>query len=164
MQITRYTDYGLRVLIYLALMPEGKLASIDEISEKYGISRNTVNKIVHKLGIERVIETRRGKGGGFCLKVAPDKINIGEIVILLENNLTIVDCKTPLCLILPGCQLRVVLQKATQSFLSTLKQFTLADLLHDKEEILIPLLELPLNADQNGPHLPPFTNKSDLCR
>ena len=103
---------------------------------------------MHKLGIEKVIETRRGKGGGFCLKVAPEKINIGEIVMLLENNLTIIDCKTPRCLILPGCQLRNVLQKATQSFLNTLKQYTLADLLHENEEVLIPLLELSLNVEK----------------
>ncbi|MDU0355897.1 Rrf2 family transcriptional regulator [Paraglaciecola aquimarina] len=65
MQLTRYTDYGLRTLIYLALLPEGKKASIDEISQVYGISRNNLNKIVHQLGKANIIQTQRGKGGGF---------------------------------------------------------------------------------------------------
>ena len=69
MQLTRYTDYGLRTLIYLALLPQGRRASIDEISSTYGISRNNVNKIVHQLGKAGIIETKRCKGGGFYLNV-----------------------------------------------------------------------------------------------
>lgn len=142
MQLTRYTDYALRVLIYLALLPKEQLASIDEISETYGVSRNNVNKIVHQLGKEGVIKTKRGKGGGLSLAMHPEEINIGEMVVKLENTLKVVDCKTPLCRILPACKLKGILQEATQSFITTLHQYSLADLLHDRENSLVQLLEL----------------------
>ena len=142
MQLTRYTDYGLRVLIYLALLPEGQRASIDKISDVYDVSRNNVNKIVHQLGKEGIIETKRGKGGGFRLNRRPDQINIGDMVRMLENSLQVVECKTPLCRILPACKLKGVLNQATRAFMQTLEQHTLADLLRGKSDELVQILEL----------------------
>ena len=142
MQLTRYTDYGLRTLIYLALLPEGRRASIDEISRVYDISRNNVNKIVHQLGKAGVIETKRGKGGGFLLKMSPQVINIGEMVNLLENTLQIVECSKPVCRILPACKLKGILAEATQAFMLSLQQYTLADLLVDEQRSLIQILDI----------------------
>ena len=142
MQLTRYTDYGLRTLIYLALLPHGRRARIDEISSTYGISRNNVNKIVHQLGKAGIIETKRGKGGGFYLKRAPQELNIGDLVILLENTLQVVECKTPQCRILPACKLKGILGQATQAFLDSLKAYTLADLLEDEAKNLIQILNI----------------------
>jgi Rrf2 family nitric oxide-sensitive transcriptional repressor len=142
MQLTRYTDYGLRALIYLALLPQGRRASIDEISSTYDISRNNVNKIVHQLGKAGIIETKRGKGGGFYLKRAPQELNVGDLVVLLENTLQVVECHTPLCRILPACKLKGILGQATQAFLDTLKAYTLADLLEDEAKDLIQILNV----------------------
>jgi Rrf2 family nitric oxide-sensitive transcriptional repressor len=142
MQLTRYTDYGLRALIYLALLPQGRRASIDEISSTYDISRNNVNKIVHQLGKAGIIETKRGKGGGFYLKRAPQELNVGDLVVLLENTLQVVECHTPLCRILPACKLKGILGQATQAFLDTLKAYTLADLLEDEAKDLIQILNI----------------------
>tara|TARA_R110002153_G_scaffold274165_2_gene447420 strand:+ start:77 stop:571 length:495 start_codon:yes stop_codon:yes gene_type:complete len=142
MQLTRYTDYGLRTLIYLALLPQGRRASIDEISTTYDISRNNVNKIVHQLGKAGIIETKRGKGGGFYLKQRPEELNIGDLVVLLENTLQVVECKTPQCRILPACKLKGILGQATQAFLDSLKAYTLADLLEDEANNLIQILNI----------------------
>jgi Rrf2 family nitric oxide-sensitive transcriptional repressor len=142
MQLTRYTDYGLRTLIYLALLPQGRRASIDEISSTYDISRNNVNKIVHQLGKAGIIETKRGKGGGFYLKREPDELNIGDLVVLLENTLQVVECNSPQCRILPACKLKGILGQATQAFLDSLKAYTLADLLEDEAENLIQILNI----------------------
>jgi Rrf2 family nitric oxide-sensitive transcriptional repressor len=142
MQLTRYTDYGLRALIYLALLPQGRRASIDEISSTYDISRNNVNKIVHQLGKAGIIETKRGKGGGFYLKRAPQELNVGDLVVLLENTLQVVECHTPLCRILPACKLKGILGQATQAFLDSLKAYTLADLLEDEAKDLIQILNI----------------------
>ncbi|WP_086931851.1 Rrf2 family transcriptional regulator [Agarilytica rhodophyticola] len=142
MQLTKYTDYSLRLLIYLALMPKDKLASIDEISAIYKISRNNVNKIVHQLGKEGVIETKRGKGGGFYLKRDPKEINLGEMVAMLENTLEVIDCQSPLCPIMPACDLKKVLNKATEAFMNVLKQYSLADLTESRQQELVNILNL----------------------
>lgn len=142
MQLTRYTDYGLRILIYLALLPEEKLASIDTISQTYDISRNNVNKIVHQLGREGIIETKRGKGGGFRLNQPASDINIGDLVVMLENTMLPVDCSSPVCRILPACKLKKIFHEAMQAFIDSLSAYTLADLLDSKKANLIEILEL----------------------
>jgi Rrf2 family nitric oxide-sensitive transcriptional repressor len=142
MQLTKYTDYSMRVLIYLALLPEGRLASIDAISDAYDISRNNVNKIIHQLGKADVIHTKRGKGGGFYLAKSPDQINLGEMVLLLENTLQVVNCHSPACVILPACKLKSLLGNATNAFIDSLRQHTLADLIDTKRHNLISILEL----------------------
>jgi Rrf2 family nitric oxide-sensitive transcriptional repressor len=140
MQLTRYTDYGLRVLTYLALLPKDQQASINQISDTYAISRNNVNKIVHQLGKQGVIHTKRGKGGGISLAKLPENINIGDMVLSLENTLNVVDCGSPVCRILPVCKLKGILQEATNAFVATLQQYTLRDLMQDNRPALINLL------------------------
>lgn len=140
MQLTRYTDYGLRTLIYLALLPVGHKASIDEISQTYGISRNNLNKIVHQLGKANVIETQRGKGGGLFLKQAPDQINVGDMVLLLENTLQVVACNKPACRISSACTLKGIFADATQAFIASLQAYYLSDLLMEEQKPLLQIL------------------------
>lgn len=142
MQLTRYTDYGFRLLIYLALLPDGQRASIDEIAGIYGVSRNNVNKLVHHLGKEGIIKTVRGKHGGVFLNRAPSEINIGEMVMLLENNMQIIDCQAPVCRILPACRLKGIFAKATQAFIDELSNYTLEDLSAEHAAPLRQILQL----------------------
>lgn len=142
MQLTRHADYGIRILTYLAMLPKGDKASIDIISNLYGISRNNINKIVHQLGKAKVIETRRGKGGGFFLAKTPEQINIGEMILLLENTIEIIDCENQQCLIMPSCKFKLIVNQAINAFIDSLKQYTLADLIKDEHAELISLFKL----------------------
>ena len=131
MRLTRYTDYALRVLIYLGSHPD-KLSTISEIAAYHNISRNHLMKVVHQLGSWGYIDTLRGKGGGIRLAHPPGDIVIGDVVRHTEENLEIVECFTPGnsdCMILPGCRLKSVLDEALNSFLATLDLHTLADFL-----------------------------------
>ncbi|MEJ2347525.1 MAG: Rrf2 family transcriptional regulator [Gammaproteobacteria bacterium] len=139
MQLTRYTDYSLRVLMYLAVHPE-RLATITEISDAYDISRNHLVKVVHELGTLGFIKTQRGKQGGIRLARAPKEINIGEVVRRVEKNLDIVNCNEPACPILPACDLRDVLFEARDAFLSVLDSYTLDDLTAQQTKQLRALL------------------------
>lgn len=142
MQLNRYTDYGLRLLTYLAVLPQGKRTSIDEISQAYGISRNHINKIVHQLGKEGIIATKRGKGGGFCLAKPAEQINLADMVMLLEKSIKIIDCESQCCRISPVCRLSGILSDAGNAFIDSLKQYTLADLVQDNQQPLVQILEL----------------------
>ncbi len=130
MRITRYTDYSLRVLIYLALSGD-RLPTIADIAQSYGISRNHLMKVVHELNLLGYVETVRGKNGGVCLRLPPSSINIGELVRDVEHDLALVECfeGPDGCVITPACQLQHVLADALEAFLATLSQYTLADLL-----------------------------------
>jgi len=142
MQITRYTDYSLRVLIFLSLQEEGQRLTITNISEHFNIPRNHLVKVVHKLGQLNYIHTSRGKNGGLRLQIPASQICIGNVVSHMENTLDIIDCSSPSpCPLTPGCSLKSILRQATDAFIKVLNQYTIADL-QEKPEQLKTLLHI----------------------
>jgi Rrf2 family nitric oxide-sensitive transcriptional repressor len=131
MQLTRYTDYALRVLIYLA-HKEG-LATISEISAAYKVSENHLMKIVHGLAKLGYITTLRGKGGGMKLARPAEKISLGEVVRNTEETLHVVECLADEyeggCCLAPSCRLKGVLKEAHDAFFRHLDQYTIKDLI-----------------------------------
>lgn len=131
MQLTRFTDYTLRVLIAVGVS-NNRGVTIGEISSQYGISKNHLMKVVQHLGRSGYLETLRGKGGGLRLAVAPDEINLGEVVRETEE-FEIVPCfdrsQPAQCLIAPACVLKGALGRALGAFLAVLDGHTLADLI-----------------------------------
>lgn len=143
MQLTRYSDYSLRVLTYLALHPE-RLVTIEEIARRYGISKAHLMKVVHQLGQRGYVETLRGRGGGLRLARNADRIVVGEVVRATEGDLDLVDCFDPLtqrCVIQHACGLRPVLDEALGAFLAALDRYTVADLVTRRRKSLLRLLE-----------------------
>ncbi|HEX3918517.1 MAG TPA: Rrf2 family transcriptional regulator [Caulobacteraceae bacterium] len=154
MRLTVYTDYSLRVLMYVALRPD-RLATISEIAASYGISRNHIMKVVYELGLGGYIETVRGQNGGMRLAMRPQDIGLGEIVRRCEPDMALVPCFEPLavaCVITPACKLRRALQRARDSFMSVLDEYTLTDLTENREALSVLLSALP---DGPGPTLAP---------
>jgi Rrf2 family transcriptional regulator, nitric oxide-sensitive transcriptional repressor len=132
MQLTQYTDYSLRVLIYLSQKQEGELATITEIADFYGISRNHLVKVVHNLAIYGYIQTTRGKHGGMCLARPAGEIGIGDVVRHTEPNLDIAECfnkENNSCVISNVCTLKSILGDARTNFMQTLDRHTIADTL-----------------------------------
>jgi Rrf2 family nitric oxide-sensitive transcriptional repressor len=140
MQLTRFTDFSLRVLISLAARPDA-LATVAALAGEHGISRHHLTRVVHQLGVKGYIETMRGKGGGFRLARAPEKICVGDVVRDMESGFEIAECFQPgqsSCRLMPGCALKGVLGEAAQAFLATLDRYSLADLLRAPEQALRP--------------------------
>ncbi|MFW5453290.1 Rrf2 family transcriptional regulator [Thioalkalivibrio sulfidiphilus] len=135
MQLTRHTDYALRVLIYLAVNPD-RLSRITDIAEAYDISRHHLVKVVHELAGHGHILTYRGKHGGMRLARPPAEIRIGDVVRDMEENLEIINCSAPMCIILPDCRLKGALNDARDAFMATLDRVTLAELVVKKEKAL----------------------------
>ncbi|MES2406417.1 MAG: Rrf2 family transcriptional regulator [Pseudomonadota bacterium] len=130
MQLTQYTDYSLRVLIYLSLIEPDELGTISDMAGFYGISRNHLVKVVHNLATHGFIHTVRGKHGGMRLARPASKIAIGEVVRLTESNFDIAECfnKTANhCVITPVCALKSILGEARSLFLQELDRHTIAD-------------------------------------
>lgn len=146
MQLTLYTDYSLRVLIFLGMRPE-RQATITEIAESYGVSRNHLVKVVHNLASLGYINTTRGRGGGMLLARPAKEINIGDVVRRTEANFDLVECfdkENNTCPIAPGCILIKGLKAARSAFLDVLDGFTLADVVANSDQ-LAGLLKIDLN-------------------
>lgn len=132
MRLTVYTDYTLRVMMYLAVAwPTGRIATIDEIAGAYDISRNHLTKIVHELGLNGFIATTRGRAGGAMLARVPNEISIGDIVRMAEKDFAVVACHDTAvphgCRIFAACNLKRVLARAVDAFMAELDAMTLQD-------------------------------------
>jgi Rrf2 family nitric oxide-sensitive transcriptional repressor len=130
MRLTLYSDYSLRLLMYAAVR-HGELVTIQEVADAYGISKNHLMKVAFELGRQGYLETVRGRGGGLRLSRAPDRIGLGEVIRMTEEDFTMVECfdpKTNTCAITGACRLRGILSKALQAYFAVLDDYTLADL------------------------------------
>ena len=139
MQLTRHTDYGLRILIYLALDPARRVPA-PEIANAFAVSQNHIMKVIKNLARQGIIVTHRGKGGGIILSKAAKDIRVGTVVRLLEGKTEIVNCTAPRCPILPACRLRSALAAAFEAFLGELDTYTLEQLVEHREAELRDLL------------------------
>jgi len=125
MRLTRYTDYAMRVLLYLAARPD-RLCSISEIAGAYGISQNHLMKVVSDLVGAGYLDSVRGRSGGVRLARPPSEINIGAVVRHTEDGFDLVDCGS--CVIAPACGLTGALAQALSAFMKVLDGYTLENL------------------------------------
>ena len=132
MKLTAFTDYGLRVLIYLAAEPDRRAAAA-EIARAFDISLNHLAKVVRFLGQQGWVRTVRGKGGGLELGQPAEHIVVGAVVRRSEGEAQPAECFTDpgRCALTRICRLRGVLRRATQAFYAVLDDATLADLTHN---------------------------------
>jgi Rrf2 family transcriptional regulator, nitric oxide-sensitive transcriptional repressor len=148
MRLTVYTDYALRLLMYLALKDDG-LATIEEIAQSYGISKNHLMKVAHQLGVAGYVDTVRGRRGGLRLAKPAKAIGLGEVVRHTEPDMAIVMCFEPVnaeCAILPYCVLRKALEHARTAFVKALDDYTLSDLVKPRESLQTMLAIAPVKA------------------
>lgn len=133
MRLTRYTDYALRVLLYLGARPD-RTSAISAMAKAYGVSQNHLMKVVHDLGKGGLVVGERGRRGGIRLAKPPETINIGAVIRHCEADFDLVDCAG--CAIGPACSLTGVLDEAVAAFMAVLDRYTLADLLAQRVQML----------------------------
>ena len=129
MQLTKFTDYALRILMYVS-RPKDTPYTIADIAADLNVSQNHLVKIVHFMGKQNWIITTRGKGGGIQLNSTTLELKLGSIVRILQGNSAIVECNTPPCVLRSHCGLKGILDQAMQQFYDHLDQYTLTDVLH----------------------------------
>ncbi len=147
MHLTQFSDYGLRLAIFLGCHP-GRAVSVEEVSRAFGVSRHHLVKVVQTLSDAGVVETQRGRGGGMRLAKEPSEINVGWLVRQTEPHFNLVECFDPgtnTCPIAPACGLKPALFSAQQAFLRVLDEYTLDQILSSRSE-LASLLEISLRA------------------
>ena len=142
MHITQHTDYALRVLIFLA-SNEHRLVTIQEISERFEISRSHLMKVVNQLIRNGFVEGLRGKGGGLRLARPPQQIAVGDVVRKMESDLALVECFTDKsrCLLTATCQLKGVLATALEAFFASLDKVPLSEVMGPAQRALLHVLK-----------------------
>lgn len=132
MQLTRFTDFGLRVLMYLTQCRDRPTAvTIPEIAGRFDVSRNHLVKVVHFMSQRGWVSTLRGKGGGLRLACEPSAYRVGDLIKELEQQGPLIDCHEPPCALDGACRLAGVLAQTLAAFYDALNAYTLADLVRD---------------------------------
>jgi Rrf2 family nitric oxide-sensitive transcriptional repressor len=136
MRLTFSTDYALRLLMLVGVETD-RLVTIEEVADRFGISKNHLMKVAYQLGQAGYLETVRGRNGGLRLGKAPSQIVVGEVVRKIEPDFAVVECETPAgyCRIAPCCTLRSAMREAVRAFLGKLDQYTLEDLVRPKRQL-----------------------------
>lgn len=153
MHVTQFTDYSLRLVLYLACHTD-RLVSVEEVGAAYGISRHHLVKVVQTLTELKLVETLRGRGGGMRLALSPAEINVGWLIRRTEPHFNLVECFDPgsnTCPIAPACGLKGALKRAQEAFLAVLDTYTLDRLLTRRSE-LVTLLESGPGSSKPGGH------------
>lgn len=132
MNLTRFTDFGLRTLLYLAAQPPERQVTIGEVVDYFSLSKNHVVKVVHRLATLGYLETTRGRNGGIRLARELSSICIGDVVRHMEPQLEPVDCHKPPCRLRGGCGLKVIFDEAMSAFMARLDRYSLRDLVQQK--------------------------------
>jgi len=137
MRLTNFSDYSIRVLLYLTIHNE-KLVQLQEIADAYSISKNHLMKIIYQLGKQGYIETIRGRNGGIRLAKQPDEINLGALIRDTEEDFNVVECFSKdhnTCPIASICTLKGILNQALAAFFHVLDGYTLQDVSENKIDL-----------------------------
>ncbi len=125
MRLTRFTDFAIRVMLYLAAH-EDRLCSISEIASAYDISQNHLMKVVSDLAGSGYVQSLRGRGGGIRLARPAAEINIGQMVRHTEGRVDLVGCGE--CPLAPACGMVCSFKDAVEAFFASLEKYSLADI------------------------------------
>ena len=145
MRLTDRTDYAFRVLMHLAANA-GRLVTIAEIAERFGVSRSHLNRVAWELGRAGFVETVRGRGGGLRLARPAAEIPAGAVVRHMERSIPLAECfpgGAGRCRIAPACRFRVVLAEAEEAFFAVLDRYTVHDLVDRNRELRAVLVADP---------------------
>jgi Rrf2 family nitric oxide-sensitive transcriptional repressor len=134
MRLTKYTDYGIRVLIHLGTLG-GELGSIREIARTFNISQDHLKKVVQDLSSAGFIESMRGRNGGIRLARQPDEINLGSVLRHTEGLDKLIECAG--CPVAPVCGLPPILAEASAAFAAVFDKYTVGDLVTRRPELRI---------------------------
>ena len=144
MKLTAYSDYGFRMLVYLAVAP-GHRGTVREIAAAYGLSQHHLAKIAQRLVHAGLLTSYTGRNGGLKLRVEPETLLVGDIVRAVESDFSVVEClgSPGTCAIDTCCGGKSLFDKAVQAFFAVLDSQTLADAAAD-QGMLQRALSLPL--------------------
>jgi Rrf2 family nitric oxide-sensitive transcriptional repressor len=152
MKHTSHADFALRVLLYLRVAP-GRRGSVGDIAEAHHVSRNHLDKVVHRMAGAGLVETTRGRGGGVKLNRDPATITVGEVMLAMESDFAVVECLGPAryCRVAGVCGARDVFARALDAYFAVLDDATLEDIAANDQGLRGALEMIGATGNPNGP-------------
>jgi Rrf2 family protein len=138
--ISQKAKYALRALVALARAGRGQSRMIGEISQDQAIPKKFLEQILLELKRAGMVNSRRGRMGGYELLRAPEEITYGEVLRLIDGPIAPLPCLSKIayrkcsdCKDEASCEVRHVFERVTLATRAVLDQTTLADSLNLEE-------------------------------
>jgi Rrf2 family iron-sulfur cluster assembly transcriptional regulator len=130
--ITREADYAVRLMVGLAAHPVGTVVSARDLATESDVPYELARTILGNLGEAGLLDSKRGRSGGFCLALPPSGIHLAEILSVAGENLQLNVCVSDSagCLRAEKCPVHPVWTAASANLRAFLGQQTLADILN----------------------------------
>jgi Rrf2 family protein len=130
MQITRASDYAVRVMVHLATLPEGKKAQLNTLAEMTEVRGTFLSKILQRLVHQGFVSSYRGTGGGFCLKVPAEQVTLLQVIESMEGSMQLNVClkEGPSCARKSWCGVHPVWREAQSALTNVLGAMSVAEL------------------------------------
>lgn len=131
MQLSKFTDYTFRVLIYMGTHQD-ELCTVEGLAKKLEVSEHHLKKVIHQLAKTDYLISIKGRAGGLKLGLAPELINLGDVLKISEDNLCVINClkeNTSCSFMIEECKLKRIIHEATKKFIDEFSQYTLHDIL-----------------------------------
>jgi len=130
MKLSTRSRYGTRMLLDMAQHYNQGPVQLGDIAKRQNISVKYLEQIIIPLKKAHYVESVRGPKGGHLLAKPPEQITVAEIVALLEEGISLVECteRAEICERSPSCPTRLIWQEAARAMFDRLKAITLADL------------------------------------
>lgn len=134
--ISKKTKYGLKALTYLARQKNDTPVQIATISESENISQKFLESILLMLRKNGILESKKGKGGGYFLAIPPEEIKLSKVMRTLEGPIAMVSCvslnfyeKCEDCPDEDACSVHNLMEDVRDQTLNIFNNRTLADLI-----------------------------------
>ncbi len=130
MQLTRAADYAVRVLIHMATLPAGKVASRADIASAVGAPETFLSKVLQALNRAGMLESRRGLEGGYAASATTGKVSLLDVVEVIEGPLRLNVClgNGISCERQQWCPAHLVWVRAQEAMVQVLRGAKIADL------------------------------------
>lgn len=140
LKLTRKLDYSILIMVHLAKQPDLPL-SAKELAESYNLSPSLVANLLKTLSREGLIDSVRGKHGGYRLLRDPLDIRLGEIIRTVEGEFSLTECASPNmdsegCSLWGICPSKRPLQAIHNKIFSILETTTLSEIAFPSSELL----------------------------
>jgi Rrf2 family iron-sulfur cluster assembly transcriptional regulator len=130
MRLSTRSRYGTRLMSDMAEHYGAGPVNLANVAQRQGISVKYLEQIIIPLKKANFVKSLRGPKGGYVLARPPEDITVGEIVALLEDGASLVECSdnTAVCQRAATCTTRLLWKEAAEAMFRELSSITLADL------------------------------------
>ena len=133
--LSKKSKYGLKAVLELAKATDGRPVLVADLAERQGLPKKFLEAILLELKRRGLLQSKKGRGGGYLLARSPEHVTVGQVIRVLEGPLALIPCVSQTsymrceeCLDEATCGVRIAMKQVRDATADILDNTTLAGL------------------------------------